>query len=362
MMGVSTESVADTVGPAGGVADAVAVLSRWPASTSAWVSVYVAVQVVLAPGARSETGQLTGPVLASLTPIPVRVTLPVFATRNVYGTVEPTVLKCVPTFLAIVTDGLLASEMSVLSPAVTEAPVGGSAVTDAVLVTCPASTSDCVTTYVAVQVVCPPGASVFSGQLTVPTSASSTTTFVSVTLPVFVTTKLYGISAPTVAPLGAPACLSRVMLGVDGMSVSFEPVAVTAGPDGGRAEAVAMFGTWPASTSAWLSVYVAVQITTAPGASVVDGQYTEPTFGSLTLSRCSVAAPLLDATNEYWIVEPCVLPDGASACLSSVRTAVGTNSVSVESVALTGAPIGGLADTLAVLSMSPRSTSDWVMV
>ncbi|MFP3380473.1 hypothetical protein SB767_29575, partial [Bacillus sp. SIMBA_069] len=39
-------------GPFGGVPDAVAVLTICPASTSAWVGEYVAVQVMLAPAAR----------------------------------------------------------------------------------------------------------------------------------------------------------------------------------------------------------------------------------------------------------------------------------------------------------------------
>jgi hypothetical protein len=39
VIGVATESVAETTGPAGGVPDAVAVLFTDPASTSAWVRV-----------------------------------------------------------------------------------------------------------------------------------------------------------------------------------------------------------------------------------------------------------------------------------------------------------------------------------
>ncbi len=72
----------------GVVALAVAWLTIRPASTSAWVTVYVAVHVVLAPGARVVTGQTgaassapAGASIALVTATPVRVTLPVLATR-----------------------------------------------------------------------------------------------------------------------------------------------------------------------------------------------------------------------------------------------------------------------------------------
>ena len=71
-----------TAAPVGGVPDAVAVLFTVPASTSACVSVYVFVQVVVAAGASVETGQETVPTFGSLTPTLVNVTLPVFFTRN----------------------------------------------------------------------------------------------------------------------------------------------------------------------------------------------------------------------------------------------------------------------------------------
>src|SRR5580765_4365811 len=76
--------VAVTGAPVGGVPDAVAVLTTWPASTSAWVVVYVAEHVVDAPGARVVTPwQLTAerPGRRSVTPTEVRVTLPELVTR-----------------------------------------------------------------------------------------------------------------------------------------------------------------------------------------------------------------------------------------------------------------------------------------
>ena len=134
-------------------------------------------------------------------------------------------------------------------------------------------------------------------QLTVSTLASVTDTFFSDTFPVFVTTNRYEIVEPAVTPDGAPACLSNVMPGEDVIVEVAVSVEVTGGPDGGTADSVAVLTTCPASTSAWVSVYVAVQVVCSPGASVVVGQNTEPTMRSVTLSRCIVTLPVLRAWN-----------------------------------------------------------------
>ncbi len=83
-VGVLVVSGADVTGaPVGGVPDAVAELSTAPAFTSACVTVYVAVQVVLPPGCSVVTGQLAPVTLGSLTTTPVSVWAPVLVTRNV---------------------------------------------------------------------------------------------------------------------------------------------------------------------------------------------------------------------------------------------------------------------------------------
>ncbi len=79
---VVTVSVAVTGAPVGGVPATSAVLTTDPASTSAWVSVYEAVQVVFSPGASVVTGQVTVPTVASSMAIACRVTLPVLVTRK----------------------------------------------------------------------------------------------------------------------------------------------------------------------------------------------------------------------------------------------------------------------------------------
>ena len=73
-----------TTGPVGGVPCAVAVFAIEPASMSANVTVYDAVQVVKIVGASVDTGHDTAdkPGSGSVTPTPVNVTLPVLVTTN----------------------------------------------------------------------------------------------------------------------------------------------------------------------------------------------------------------------------------------------------------------------------------------
>ena len=80
-----------TAGPVGGVPVADAVLMIDPASTSDWVIVRVAAQVVDAPGASVVDGQLIvdRPVSGSETATAVSVTFPVLATANENVWVSP---------------------------------------------------------------------------------------------------------------------------------------------------------------------------------------------------------------------------------------------------------------------------------
>ncbi len=186
-----------------------------------------------------------------------------------------------------------------------------------------------------------PGATGVAGQVTAPTLASLTATPVRVTLPVFVTTKRYGRVDPTTLPVGMPACLSKLRLGLAATSVSVESVAVTGDPVGGVPDAVAVLATWPASMSACVSVYVAEQVVDSSGSSVVTGQTTVPTLPSATAASLSVTLPVFVTTNSYVIVEPALVPLGVPACLSSVTLGAAGTVVSVLSVAVTGRPDGG---------------------
>ena len=92
-----------------------------------------------------------------------------------------------------VIDGVEVAVNVTESESVTAAPVGGVPDTVAVFTTEPASTSDCVTVYVAEHVVDPPGTKLVTGHVTAdnPGNGSATVIAVRVTLPVFNTTKLY---------------------------------------------------------------------------------------------------------------------------------------------------------------------------
>ena len=350
-IGVSVASLPVTTGPLGGVAETVAAFARWPASTSAWVSVYVAEQVTWAFGASDATGQETTPTTGSEIAIALSVTLPVFVTTNVYGSVEPSVVPdSTPACLSTVTLGFDDTGVSVESVPVTAAPVGGVAETVAVFSTCPASTSACISVYVAVHVVVAFGASVVTGQVTPPAFGSETVIAPSVTLPVFLTTKLYGSVEPAVAPDSVPACLSSVMLGAAAIGVSTESVADTGSPTGGVTVAIAVLVTWPASTSAWVSAWEAVHVVCAPGASVVTVQVTVPAIGSAIVRPCTVTLPVFVTRNVYGTLEPAVAPDAAPACLSSVMLGVAGTRVSMVSVTETGVPDGCFAEAVAVLA------------
>ena len=78
-----------------------------------------------------------------------------------------------------------------------------------------------------------------------------------------------------------------------------EPVSVTGGPLGGVPVAVAVFAIDPASMSACVAVYDAVQVVDADGANVDAGQLTadRPGSGSVTATEVNVTLPVLVTTN-----------------------------------------------------------------
>ena len=68
---------------------------------------------------------------------------------------------------------------------------------------------------------------------------------------------------------------------------------VTTSPSGARPVTDATLSTEPASTSAWVIVYVAVQVVAAPCPRVVAEQVVVPTLASATATVRSVTAPVL---------------------------------------------------------------------
>ncbi|MEU8385216.1 hypothetical protein [Streptosporangium sp. NPDC048865] len=83
------------------------------------------------------------------------------------------------------------------------------------------------------------------------------------------------IVRPAAVVAAGEAVFSSVRLGADvSVTVAVEGADVTAGPVGGVPDAVAVFTTVPASTSACVVTYILVHVVEAPGASVVTGHVT----------------------------------------------------------------------------------------
>ncbi len=164
--------VAPTVAPRAVVPTTRPVVVTEPASTSACVTVYGAVQVVDAPGASVEVGQVivsggpAGAVSGPVTSIVESETLPVLRTRKDQVAVCPAAVAEAgltdvvsatsgPCAVAMVTDDSFEGRCS---------PIGPTPVVTAVSLMLPLSRSAWVTVYVAAQVVLAAGASVVVGQ------------------------------------------------------------------------------------------------------------------------------------------------------------------------------------------------------
>jgi hypothetical protein len=145
----------------------------------------------------------------------------------------------------------------------TELPPGSNPFAIAVLLTTPASTSACVTAYVAEHVVSAPGARLVAKQLiadNVPVPekefgavASSMLIPCTVTFPLLCTANEYVTESPAADTDVGVTDFTNVRAGAAAsVMVTVEGVEDTAPPAGGRADAVAVLVTCPASTSAWV--------------------------------------------------------------------------------------------------------------
>src|SRR5262245_34690774 len=183
--------------------------------------------------------------------------------------------------------------MSTVDVSVTASPDGAVPEAVPVFVIAPMSTSACVVVYVAVHVNVSPGASAVPGQLMFdsPGSGSVTATGSSVTLPAFSTTyvKVTSVFGASKSVTSADLLMLIACAGSAGMAAS-DPSATIGVSPGDRPVALASFVMNPASTSACVVVYVAVQVSVAPGATVSDGHETvdRPGNASLTVTACSV--------------------------------------------------------------------------
>jgi hypothetical protein len=182
---------------------------------------------------------------------------------------------------------------------VSVAPPGAVDAACAVFVYEPASMSACVTDRVAVHTTVALGASDATGivGVHVPSVApgSVTVTLASDTLPVLRTVIVYVTTWPAASTDDGLAVFVVDIEGVCVTGVLVTPEPVVVGPEGGVAEAFAVFGTAPASRSAWVSVCVALHEMMLPGASEatgIDGVHAPNTaFGSVSDTLVKVTLP-----------------------------------------------------------------------
>ena len=223
-----------------------------------------------------------------------------------------------------------------------------------------------------------PGVNVVDGQLMAdnPVSGSVMLTEVSVTLPVFVTSKENVWVSPNDAPVGAVSVVIATVFTNDNVVVCAIGVVVdelfdvTAGPEGGVPDAVAVLAIAPAFTSVWVIVRVAEQVVNAPGVNVVDGQLMadRPGSGSVMLTEVRVTLPVLVTAKENVCVSPSDAPEGAVSVVietdfNNVIVLVWVIGVAVDELLdVTAGPVGGVPDADAVLMIDPAFTSAWVIV
>jgi hypothetical protein len=150
-----------------------------------------------------------------------------------------------------------------------------------------------------------------------------------------------------------------VTVNVDGAEVWLVPV-------GSFAEAVAVFEIDPVSMSAWVTVYDAVQVTLAVGASdvapagqlIADNAPVPLKLVSLTVALLSVTLPVLVTTKEYANVCPAAVTVAGDAVLATVSAGLAVAiSDTVDGAEVVVTPAGFLPEAVAVLDTDPVSMS-----
>jgi hypothetical protein len=381
-IGVTTGD--DVTGPTvwlpGSLPEPAALFVTDPAFTSAWVTVWEAGHVTVAPGARLATVKVGvhGPrvALASDTDTFDNVTLPVFVSTIEYVTVSPAFVGFGDDVWVLTTVNDGAATIGVTTGAeltgVTGEPPGLFADPDAVFVTDPAFTSACVTVCDAGHVIEAPGASVAGTAGThvpIVALASVTLTFDRVTLPVFVSTIEYVIVSPAFVGIAVDVwVLTTEKPGAGVIGVDTESASDTAAPTGGVPDPFAVFDTEPAFTSVCVTACDAEQVTVAPGTSVAgsDGIHAPtPALASLSWTFVNVTLPVFVSTIEYAMVPPAFVGFGDDVCVFTTDSAgAGTMVVTTggDVTGETGDPPGLFADPVAVFDTEPEFTSAWVTV
>ena len=187
---------------------------------------------------------------------------------------------------------------------------------------------------------------------------------VTVTLPVFFTTKEYETVSPALDTVVGDADFDTVRAGAAvAVTVADEAAEVTWAPPGVVPEAVAESAIDPLSISAWVAVYDAVHVVEAPGARVVTGQVTVTAVAgavaeSVTEIADTVTLPVFVTRKEYDTVWPAAVTVAGEADFTTVSAGAAVAvTVAVEGVDVTAVPPGVTPDAVAESLIDPASTS-----
>ena len=152
------------------------------------------------------------------------------------------------------------------------------------------------------------------------------------------------------------ADLASVIAGVRGIVTVAAASSVTFEPFGATAFTLAVFAIEPASTSACVDVYVAVQVVEAPGASELTGHEIgdNPTCGSVTTTDASVTLPVFVTTNEYVIGTFAWLTVAGAADFCRSIDAIGGAGGGTHAVS-SAVVVCGVAEVIALKSPVPEA-------
>ena len=385
------------------------------------MTVYVAVHVADSPGANANASWAPVPLFTVLpdayahephvksAPVPENTvssistplndTFPPLVTRNEYVTDAPAPdTESGDTDFSNVILGAALIVTVASSVSVTADPVGGVPDAVAVLSTAPWSASACVTVYVAVHFADSPGANANASWAPVPlftvlpdayshdTHAKSvpvpenvvSTTFTPCndTFPSLLIRKEYVTDAPACDTESGDTDFAKAILGAAAIVTVASSVSVTTDPVGGVPDTVAMLSTELRSTSACVTVYVAVHVTDSPGANarsscrstvplftVLAGAYTHDTHVksvpvpvnvvSATSTPLNDTFPSFVTRKEYVTDTPASDTESGDTDFSNAILGAALIVTSAVSVSDTADPVGGVPDTVAVLSTTP---------
>ena len=181
----------------------------------------------------------------------------------------------------------------------------------------------------------------------------------SVTFPVFVTRNEYATASPAAATVVGDADFTTEIDGDCVTVTNAESLSVTAAPTGGVPDAVAVFATEPASTSACVTRYEAVHVVDAPGANDGDRarhrRQTRQRIGDTDRGERHVARVRHHERIRHRITRSRTVVGAAD-----FTTEIDGDCVTVtnaESLSVTAAPTGGVPDAVAVFATEPASTS-----